>query len=489
MRMSTLAGRMRIDFARVMRKCSRAGLTTFLILSLAITPGANGQDSIENESPISLRFESPQLEAFSGVSILIYEAVRSGRFDRIEVTFHRVSISDLDNNLVQKTSYVLRTVDNFEVCASTALPEHGHIGSFRVTPDTQPILFQPKRFDHQLVAGHCVIAYPADELGANHVVTAESQWSLSVEETPSATPLISDGEKDDIWQLTGNARPPQFDLWNLEGSKKRQDDVSDIALIRAIKAGGEMQRAALSLIEGRLKTRFQKSPDGRPERYIERTPPTPETVVREIFESEILLKTDDQRRALALRALFAAGNTDQSAAVMSQVVEMLGRRSTKRLESAERAFHRSTNSMLKDEFFDTSEGEPLYKNVGFFQLASQLALLYGGDAAAKLANSYQDWLRSQLLNQLMVDTDIVRVATYGDGRTELVDALINKANQKGGAPGPIQARAELLISSGPQRSAKLQALVDSSCEGPGGMFPHGDRDRAKEFCLEVMSTH
>ena len=455
-------------------------------LALASPWGAIGQETTGGKPALSISFESPKLEPFSGISSLIYEAVRSGRFDRIEVSSRWGSVSETGNDIVQTAAYELQPADDFEECASAALPEYGHFGSFRTTPATQPILFQPTRFDHELVAGHCVIAYPTGKLTANLIVT-NGQFSSQVNAVADSETLISDGKQDEIWALTGTQRPTEFDLWNHAGSSKRPDRVSDRDLIRSIRTGGEMQRAALSVIEGRLRANYVKLADGNSERRLERIPQTSSAVVNAILESNVLVDGDDQRRALALRALIAAGDNDQREAVTSQVIEMLGSSSLEKRDAVERAFRQRTNTILGDEYFDLSEGEPLYEKQGFLATASKLALLYGEVAAHRLANAFSDWLYSELLNELLVDTDIVQMTAYGDIRDQLVDALVAKSNQKGGAPPSIQTRIEILISSGFEMSPSLQTAVDRWCARPGGLMPYGDRERAEEFCLKVAS--
>lgn len=454
---------------------------------------AHSQLPSEKTDRVSIRFESPQLNDLSGTSLPIYEAVRSGLFDRVEVRHRWFEATDTDENELVISAFQLRAVSDFETCASAALPRHHRFGAFGSTRATQPILFQPSRFDHEFVSGVCIIAYPTEHLAAGIVLTNKSSGRLEIEDLTSPDRAKSDIKISEFWEHFETVRPYEFDLWSLDGSKRAVDKVEDVDLIRAIETGGEMQRAALNLISQRASEQFVLGADGqvirgrtgKPERQVVRRPQTSTSAVDAILQSDALFAKSDDRRFLALRALYGAASEGHASRVAPKIIEMLQQPSATRLESAELAFRTRANAITGEKLFDVEDAKPLYENFRFLAVASQVSLALGPNAAAQLADSLQGWLHATLTEQLIVELDVVRLASFGTGRDRLVEALVEKANQQGSAPPSIQARVETLILTNNILSPELQASIRQWCARGGGMFPYGDVERAKEFCGEL----
>lgn len=419
--------------------------------------------------------------------LLLYEAARSEVFPSVQFTKRWQTLDAAGGLEKQLTTFRLQAIQDFKICQSAQLPEFGHFENVSTTRSTKPLLFQPARFDHELVAGRCVLAYPIEAPTAPVRVTLEERnFLLQLE--GSAAPLAQAGTLLELWQVFGLTRPTSYDLWSSNGMVRAPDRLSDSDLVRALKAGGEMQRAALTVIAARMTDKPAPAVHGSApllgdprKRVRTRYPPTSGRVASAILESEALLS--DKRRWLAMNAIISAAPTAQADRILDQLFVALDKTPADTRSDAEKAWQERVEAKLGERVFDGLEGARRRA----LELASDLVLTLGGKAPRMFAARYEATIRKMLLTQLSVDHTIATVAARSDFRDGLVLEFLDQVDGDTRLPPIIQQRIEILFLDGPKLSNRLSETVARRCTPSGSFFPNGDQKKSRELCAQLTA--
>ena len=425
------------------------------------------------------------LGAFSqGPEILLYEAARSDEFQSVQIVTRYSQQNDSDERVVRTTVFDLRSVLDFDRCANAALPKHERLANINMSHSEVAVLFQPDRFDHELVEGRCVLAYPIDTPTAKLKVSVEA-WELVIQNVESGSEVARTREMTEFWEVFGSARPISLDLWSHDGMERRPDEAADESLVQAIEAGGAMQRAALNVIARRMSLKPFKASDGSIQYIQQRTPDTSDAVVSAILKSRSLV--DPEVQWLALAALIAIAPRAHSEEILSQLFEALDQLVLDQSGIGEKAWRARVAATVGDDAFERPEGQPAYKDQVHLSQASELVLVMEGDAPKLLASRYEAEIRRMVLDDLIVDAKIIELAALSPFRDHLVVNLLNKVDSDQFTPPPIQSRLEELLTGGSPIPEDLAKDIARRCDQPASIFPAGDILRAKEFCEKHFS--
>lgn len=415
---------------------------------------------------------------------ILYEAARSGEFDIVQITSTWAEITPDKSTALKTSTYLLKSVENFDSCAEASLPKFGRFENFSRTESTEPLLFQPTRYDHELLSGKCVVGYPIEGPTAA-VKLSIDQFHYVVEGVDEADEFLRSKSMDDVWQAFGLSRPIGYDLWALDGSKRQPDSVSDSDLIRAINHGGEMQRAALNILTERMRRVSVPDDNGNFKTEIVRQPPTSEEVVSALLESEML--TDICTWWDATRVFIAIGPNSQADQIMDQLFAGLETPIPDNRRKVDKTWQEKVESELGEGLFDKPQGKSAYENWRHLNLALELALVLGGDYPVQLVERYESKIRSMLLNELIVKPDLIRTAAKSKFRDQITLELLAKVENDQKTPPIIQSRIKLLLTDGKPLSDELQDMIEAKCKRPNSLFPTGNQERAQELCDQLLS--
>jgi len=440
--------------------------------------------SAEQQTDRRLIFEGPLNNTGRDSSILLYEAAMSGAFDSVYYSTRWYQRTKDDDFIWLSADYELQAVDDWDVCSQTPSPPHGRIEGLISFSTEQPVLFQPESFDHLLVTGRCVVAYPTSA-PVRGVRVRQGFFDFFIENTRWGQSGENIGDLQNVWKYFSLTRPEQYDLWSEDGSSLRDDEVSDQDLVQAIRFGGEMQRAALKVVANRttLSAIPRKPIRTRESRPVRR--PTDKTVSDAIIESQALL--NPKRRPLALRALTSVNSTERVGAVLDQLFLALEQVPEDSRGDGEKAWQLRAESSLGTDAFGLPNGQPAYQDMYQFAQAAEFVNTLSDEAVVAFAKHYEETLRDWLLTQLVVDQSIVLLAARSDFRDELITELMAKVAGSDATPSPVQSRIGLLLTKRVPLSPELTAIISRSCDQTGSLAPNGSPKTLEEVCSLVQT--
>lgn len=413
---------------------------------------------------------------------ILYEAARSGEFETVQITSKWAQTPPDKNAALTTSTYSLKSVENFDVCAEARLPKFGRFKNFSRTESTEPLLFQPTRYDHELLSGKCVVGYPIEGPTAA-VKLSIDQFHYVVEGVDEADEFLRSKSMDDVWQAFGLSRPVGYDLWAFGGNKRQPDSVSDSDLVRAISHGGEMQRAALNVLTKRMERVSVRDENGKFKREIVRQPQTSEEIISALLETEML--TDIDTRWNATRAFIAIGPNSQADQIMGQLYSGLEKPIPDNRNKADNAWQERVEAGLGEGLFDKPQGKPAYEYWRYLNLALELAFALGDEYPVQLVERYESTIRSMLLNELIVKPDLIRTAAKSKFRDQIALDLLAKVENDQKTPPIIQWRLTALLTEGGPLSTELHDVVKEKCKRPSSLIPNGDQERARELCDQL----
>ena len=443
--------------------------------------------SAQTGMPISFEFvaENIPLGDISRPENIVYEAVRSGEFSSVQILSSWAKQTSTGGWEKKSTIFELRPVDDFETCSKAQEPIFGRFENFTRTETSGPLLFQPPRYDHELLTGKCVLGIPINEATAEIKLSVDA-FHLVLETRGEPREILRSKNVSDFWLAFELERPAVYDLWSFDGNSRRPDSVSDEDLVRAISTGDQMQRAALNVLTNRMSSNFVRDSAGTLVREVTRLHAVSEPAVSALLDSKILLDPDERWKAI--RALIAIGPTEQSNEVMEQLYSALELPVVDNRGPSEASWQESVENTLGAELFSKPYGKPAYEDSRFLSLGLELARSLGQTEATNLVERYDNPIRTMLTNDLIVDPIIVEVVAMSSYRDEVVFDLLERIETDPKTPPPIQSRIEFLLSNGSPLSPALLSLVQTRCSRPSSLVPQGDLNRSRAFCRGIVAN-
>jgi len=459
-------------------RLSRIIIAIVLVSSSCLSFGYAQQ--LDRSNKPGLQVTVLDLDSARGLGVFLYEAVRSGQFAEIEVV-SKIRQQRADGSITQQRGfYQLKAVSDVEACWGGVSPDFGRFGNFGRTVSSAPVLFQPPSFDREFVKGRCVIGYPIEHLSAAVSLELEGFTNIRLKPTSAAEEILFSGKASDLWEFFTLERPDLRDPVLRFGISTTPDEVTDQELIRAIEYGGKPLSSALKVITKRVSIDRPTVRGQNKQELLKRVTPTGDSVVQALLNSEAMI--NPVTRLDAIWAFIAIGPNSFNEAIVAQLINALELPVTDNVGAGEVAWRARVERSLSVDLFDKRNGRPAHEDHVHLSAAAELAITLSSISRDEFASHFEASIRASLLDLLVVDPHVIRIAATSAYRDDLLQELLEKSDHDKRTPPPIQARIEMLLTEGVPPSPELAQIIRSRCAQPNSLVPNGDRPRSLEFC-------
>lgn len=452
---------------------------------MSINPAQTGESKNSRLQPNGLIFVKPINSDYRTNGQFLYEAAREGTIGVIELRNSWSQLKSGGETVRYQQVLRLSAVDDFEICASAKLPNFGRFQNLVGTLVTEPALFQPPGYFHELAAGRCVLAHSVNDPAAGYVVNYDySTKSYALSDRTNGTELFDFKNAGAIWAAF-RVKRPTVRLWNTEGSQRSPDRMTDSEVIRALKRGGIVQKEVLKGIGERFNTRLVYDKYGGIKRIVNRNRDTSDDIVAAILDTSTLTFDKHYSHQLVIRALMSAGPTLHENRVLSKLFDALDRTVKDLRGPAEKAFVKRVEKSFGKSVLNSPEGKKAYSNIRYLETGADLANELGSKSAKIFATRYKDQLSKNLLRNLAYLPKSEAVVAKSDYAEDLILALLSKVDAEKRMRPVIQTRIQHLIDGIPKHSQEFRNLLSRRCERDGSFFPNGKQKSAKLFCAKI----